>query len=264
MTGSDSSGGIPRYDRDFLLSPGKRDQVVDLWEVEKFGRDSFDDPNAVSLYGMRPTEWFGKGVRILARTLLEAVRDPLGERIGHDVARAAATAPPNSPFTVIDCFAGSCNGLWSILRHLPGAEGIGFEFEPAIFEMSSRNVALLNAPIRLFNGDYRTLLGQHRAPAGHRIVAFLAPPWADALGKDSGLDLARTKPPIRDIIADLERVYPQNPILYAIEVHERLVPESLADLRAGFEWSELSIHDLAGPTGRHGVLLGTRRWGAEQ
>ncbi len=254
------SGNTPRYDRDFLLSAGKRNQVVELWEVEKFGRDSFGDPDAVSLYGMRPAEWYGKGVRVLARTLLEAVRDPLGERIGGDVARVAATAPRDAVFTVVDCFAGSCNALWSILRRLPGAEGIGFEAEPAIFEMSTRNIALLKAPIRLFEGDYRTLLEAHRVPDGHRVVAFLAPPWADALNKDTGLDLGRTKPPIRDIIADFERVYPRHPVLYVVEVHERLVPEPLAALRAGFAWSELSIYDLAGPTGRHGVLLGTRRW----
>ena len=45
---------LPRYDRDFLLSPAKRNQIVELWEVEKFGRDSFGDPDAVSLYGMTP------------------------------------------------------------------------------------------------------------------------------------------------------------------------------------------------------------------
>jgi hypothetical protein len=44
------------------------------------------------------------------------------------------------------------------------------------------------------------------------------------------------------------------------EVHERLVPGPLAALRAGFAWSDLNIFDLAGPTGRHGVLLGTKRW----
>ena len=28
-----------KFDRDFLLSPEKRNQVVELWEVEKYGRD---------------------------------------------------------------------------------------------------------------------------------------------------------------------------------------------------------------------------------
>jgi len=262
MAGETPDSNIPRYDRDYLLSAAKRNQIVELWEVEKFGRDSFGDPDAVSLYGMRPAEWHAKGIRILARTALEAVRDPLGNRIGQDVARVVAGAPHGSSFGVVDCFAGSCNALYSILRHLPGTQGIGFEFEPAIFEMSARNIAAIDAPIQLFNGNYRTLLGKHRFPAGHRVVAFLAPPWADALSATTGLDLGRTKPPIGEIVADIERAYADHPILFVVEVHERLVPEPLAALRDGFEWSELSIYDLAGPTGRHGVLLGTRRWRA--
>jgi hypothetical protein len=185
---------------------------------------------------------------------------PLGSRIGEDVARAAATALPGSAFGVVDPFAGSCNGLFSILRHLPGAEGLGFEFEQTIFDMTTRNIESLNAPIRLVHGDFRTLLGEHRFPAAHRIVAFLAPPWADALSLEAGLDLGRTKPPVGEIINEFERVYPNNPILYVIEVHEHLVPQPLAALRNRFEWSEPSIYDLPGPTGRHGVLLGTKRW----
>jgi hypothetical protein len=157
---------------------------------------------------------------------------------------------------------GSCNALFSILRHLPGAEGLGFEFEQAIFDMTMRNIASLAAPIRLLQGDYRALLGQHRFPANHRIVAFIAPPWGDALSAERGLDLGRTKPPISEIVDDFERIYPDNPILYVIEVHEHLVPEPLTELRAAFEWSELSVYDIAGPTGRHGVLLGTNRWRA--
>jgi hypothetical protein len=44
--GAMGSDDLPRYDRDFLLSPTKRNQVIELWEVEKFGRDSFSDPDA--------------------------------------------------------------------------------------------------------------------------------------------------------------------------------------------------------------------------
>jgi hypothetical protein len=257
-----ADAGIPRYDRDFLLNPAKRDQIVELWEVEKFGRDSFGDPGAVSLYGMTPAQWHARGVRILARTALEAVRDPLGNRIGEDVARVAATAPPGSAFGVVDPFAGSCNALFWILQHLPGAEGLGFEFEQVIFDMTARNIASLGAPIRLLRGDYSKLLDQHRFPCTHRIVAFLAPPWADALSAPAGLDLGRTKPPIGRIVDDLERIYSSNPILYVTEVHERLVPGPLAALRSRFEWSELNVYDIPGPTGRHGVLLGTKRWRA--
>jgi hypothetical protein len=97
MVSYGSGDNFQHYDRDFLLSPVKRNQITELWEVEKFGRDSFGDPNAVALYGMTPAQWHARGVRILARAALEAVRDPLGSRIGQDVARVAATASPGSP-----------------------------------------------------------------------------------------------------------------------------------------------------------------------
>jgi hypothetical protein len=31
------------------------------------------------------------------------------------------------------------------------------------------------------------------------------------LGRDSGLDLGRTKPPVAEIVADFERAYPDSP-----------------------------------------------------
>src|SRR3954465_1146663 len=86
-----ASDDLPHYDRDFLLSPVKRNEIIELWEVEKFGRDSFGDPDAVSLYGMAPGQGHGSGVGIVARPAFEAVRDPLGDRIGEDVAQVAAT-----------------------------------------------------------------------------------------------------------------------------------------------------------------------------
>ena len=56
MASGTPGDGIPRYDRDFLLSPAKRNQTIELREVEKFGCDSFGNPDAVSLCGMRPPE----------------------------------------------------------------------------------------------------------------------------------------------------------------------------------------------------------------
>ena len=209
---------------------------------------------------MPPAQWRSRGVRILARTALEAVRDPLGNCICEDVARVAALAPPGATFGVIDPFAGSCNALFSVLRHLPGARGLGFEFEQTIFDMTTHDIASLNAAFQLVHGDYRILLGQHRFPAGLHIEVFLAPPWADALTAETGLDLGRTKPLIGDIVDDFERVSPHAPILYVTEVHERLVPEPVAALRPKFDWSEISTCDIAGPTGRYGVLLGAKRW----
>src|SRR6516162_3371789 len=96
------------------FSVQKRNQLIELWEVEKYGKDCFGDPNHVHLYGMPPKEWHGRGVRILAPTCLEAVKDPLGNKIGEDIAELAARVSDKRPFGVIDPFAGSCNGLYAV------------------------------------------------------------------------------------------------------------------------------------------------------
>jgi hypothetical protein len=253
-------GSLPRYDRDYLLSPVKRNQILELWEVERFGRDSFGDPDAVSLYGMPPAEWHGRGVRVLGRTAVEAARDPLAKRIAATVAATVSGAPSDPAPVVVDPFAGSCNTLLWIIRGLPGADGLGFEFDPVIFELTSRNIVSIGAPITLIHGDCRSLIKAHRFSEGRRIIAALAPPWRDALDAKSGLDLSRTKPPVGDVIDDFERAFPANPLLFVIEIHERTAPHPLARLRERFDSSEVEIFDIGGPTGRHGVLLGSKRW----
>jgi hypothetical protein len=248
------------YDRDLLLSPGKRNQLMELWEVEKFGADSFGDPDYVSIYGMKPAQWYTRGIRLLARTTLEAVRDQLGAMIGIDVARRVARVPSGAPFGVIDPFAGSCNGLYWVLRNVPNATALGFELDEGVFALTSRNLSLLNQRIELIHGDYRTLLGQRRFPGNHYLVVCLGPPWGNALTVENGLDLARTYPPIAEIVDEFETVYPENPILYVIEAHERLVPASLAALQGKFSENDLQVYDVAAPHGRRAMLFGTNRW----
>ena len=260
MAESEPGTGTPHYDREFLLSPGKRNQMMALWEVQKFGTDSFGDPDYVSIYGMRPAEWYARGVRLLARTTLEAVRDRLGAMIGQDVARRIAGVPTDVPFGVIDPFAGSCNGLYWVLRHVPNATARGFELDETVFALTARNLSLLDRRIELIQGDYRQLVGKRPFPPDHHLVVFLGPPWGDALTASAGLDLGRTRPPVGEIVDDFERVYPDNPVLYVVEAHEHLVPESLAALRRKFTESDLQIYCIAAPHGRRAMLFGSNRW----
>ena len=102
MSTPHAEGQGHKYDRAFLLSDGKRNQCVELWEVQQFGIDSFADPEYVCIYGMSRTEWYRRGIRLLARTTLEAVRDRLGDLIGQDVARILQHVPPATTCTVID------------------------------------------------------------------------------------------------------------------------------------------------------------------
>ena len=247
---------LPRYDRDFLLSPARRNQLMALWEVQQFGTDSFNDPDYVSIHGMPPEEWFGRGIRLLARTTVEATPDRLGDLLGRDAAQLLAGAPA-AQTVVIDPFAGSCNGLWWMLRHLPGAEGLGFELDDGVFALTVRNLALLGQPVTLVHGDVRKRLADYRYPEDAFLVVLVAPPWADALDEVAGLDLARTRPPVTDVVALFEAQFPRNPKLYVTQTRRLMVPGPLADYRARFAWSEFRTY----PSGiHHAAILGTTHW----
>lgn len=248
------------YERAFLLSPEKRNRVMELWEVQKYGIDSFSDSDYVCIYGMRPTEWYERGIRLLARTTVECVRDSLGESIGKDVESVIQNIASTLQVIVVDPFAGSCNSLFWILQHARNSKGIAFEVDRAIFEITKQNLSTLSNDIELVNGDYRSLLRNYRFPTDHFIVVYVAPPWGDALNEITGLDLRRTKPPITEIVDYVDDLYKEHPILWVTQVHQTVDPISLADLKKRFDWSALRIYDINIEGMKHGVLLGTSRW----
>jgi hypothetical protein len=98
------------------------------------------------------------------------------------------------------------------------------------------------------------------APDGDLLVAFIAPPWGEALDPTSGLDLRRTSPPITEIVDLLFHAFRKNPVLCAIQVYEAMDPVSLAEVCQRFDWSSLRIYDLNEAGRNHGILLGTRGW----
>ena len=84
------------YNRELLLLGAKRNTVLELWEIERYGSDSYGDTDYVSIYGMCPADWHAKGLRLLGRTAVECTRDRLGEVIGKDVAAIAGRNRPRS------------------------------------------------------------------------------------------------------------------------------------------------------------------------
>jgi hypothetical protein len=247
------------YDRALLLHGAKRNELLTLAEIEKYGLDSFADADYISIYGMPPREWYRHGIRLLGRTAVECTRDALGERMGLDVAAVAARMPSNR-LVAIDPFAGSCNTLFWILRHLPNSEGLAFESDPQVFELTQRNLAALKQRIELVHGDYVRLLAEHSVPEDRGIVAFIAPPWGTALDEVQGLDLRRTTPPISEVIEQIARQFPRQNILFATQVYEKVSAPSLTHLRTRLDWTELRIYDIDEKGRNHGILLGTKGW----
>jgi hypothetical protein len=250
--------GDLRYDRDLLLHGAKRNSVLELWEVQRYGTDSYADADYVSIYGLRPAEWHAKGIRLLGRTAVECTRDGLAGAISADIAVTAGASTHTADALVLDPFAGSGNTLYWMLRHLPGARGIGFELDFGVFELTRQNLSRLGLPIDIVHSDYLTGLSGVTATADQLVIVFLAPPWGDALDQ-SGLDLRRTNPPLGDIVDSVLHRF-TNRLLVAIQVYERVEPASLVELEARFDWSMLRIYDLNAPGENHGVLLASKGW----
>jgi hypothetical protein len=251
--------GRPTYNRALLLHGSKRDEVLTLGEVQQYGSDSFADPDYIRLYGMKPAEWYSRGVRLLGRTVVECTRDSLGDCIGRDVAKVVASLS-SQRFTVLDPFAGSCNTLYWILRHVPRSVGIAFEADRQVYELTKRNLGRLDASIELICGDFELLMDIQEIPSDRAIIVFVAPPWGTALDEEIGLDLRQTTPPITDIIGRIGRKRAGHKILFATQVYEKVNPESLQELQAILDWSDLRLYDLNVAGRNHGILLGTRGW----
>jgi len=122
MHGQDADDRAHIYDRAFLLSEEKRNHVMQLWEIQKYGVDSYADADYLCVYGMKPAEQDRRGIRLLARTAVECTRDLLGEAIGNDVAKVMQSASPALSRVIIAPFAGSCNTLYWLMRSVPGAQ----------------------------------------------------------------------------------------------------------------------------------------------
>jgi len=250
----------PTYARELLLSGAKRNTVLELWEVQRYGSDSYSDPDYVSIYGMAPADWYARGARVLGRTAVECTRDGLGDAIGKDVAMLATKGAPTPRTLVIDPFAGSGNTLYWLLHHLPGARGIGFEADEQVAGLTQQNIAALALPIDILNADFLSGLARLSMARDELLIAFIAPPWGDALDKTSGLDLRRTTPPIGAIVDALLHEFSDNYLLCAIQVYETVLADSMIELRARFDWSMQRVYELNAPGRNHGLLLGAKRW----
>jgi RNA cap guanine-N2 methyltransferase len=248
------------HDRALLLLGPKRNAVLSLHEVQQYGLDSFSDADYIRIYGMAPAEWYARGIRLLGRTVVECTRDALADRIGGDIADVAARLGNTYRFGVLDPFAGSCNTLYWILRHVPNAKGIACELDPQVHDLTKRNISGLDRKIELLHCDYEALLDGHRFPTDHGLIVFVAPPWGAALEQAEGLDLRRTEPPIIDVIGRIARTCSACKLLFAVQVYEKVNPVSLADLRQFVDWSELRVYDINAAGSNHGLLLATKGW----
>ena len=246
-----------RYDRALLLGP-KRDELLELWEVEQYGRDSFGDVDYVCVYGLRPHGWYGRGVRLLGRTVVECTRDRLAARISRDVAAVAHEA--TGGVVVVDPFAGSGNTLLWLARRLKPRVAVGFELDEAVAAATQRNVALLELPLVVRHEPHERGILHVQVDENELVVVFVAPPWGDALNDYGELDLRRTTPPVAEVVGRVAATFEGRRLLVAVQLYERVEPGSLSDVVDRCDWSSRELYTIDPPGRNHGLLLGTLRW----
>jgi len=249
-----------KYDRQLLLAGPKRDVVLNLAEIFAYGLDSFGDSNYVCIYGLKPAEWYSRGIRLLGRTAVECTRDNLAEQIAMDIAAVSASSSSTRQPLLIDPFAGSGNTLYWLARYLSVVRGVGFELDPGVFALTRQNLAILGLPIEVLRLDYRAGLAEVSADNDQLVVAFVAPPWGDALDPDFGLDLRRTHPPVAEVTRHVRERFGRNRILLGVQVHESVNQASLSALASTFDWSALKLYELSARGQNHGVLLLSVNW----
>jgi hypothetical protein len=255
------AGETPRlttraYDR-WLLLGQKRCELVDLSEVQRYGRDSFGDPDFVSIYGLKPAEWYSRGIRLLGRTVVECTRDRFADLIGRDVAAVANAVPGVSGSIVVDPFAGSANTLYWITRHVRPDRSVGFELDDLVFELTRKNLSIMGHGINVFHDGYVDGLKRLRVEDDELLILFISPPWGEALDEKSGLDFRHTTPPVAKIVDLAKAVFGQHKLLFAIQAYESVTPGSLAELTARFQWWALNIYEINARAKNPGLLLGT-------
>ena len=165
--GSSEAGELHRkYDRDFLLSAGKRNQLMALWEVEKYGRDCFSDPRPRSSLRYGASRLVRAGRSHSGAYLPRGCEGPTRQ---YDWARHCRRRHPRfrqtthrgnrsirqAPATVSIRSCGTCRFL----------KGIRMLNQFTVFDLTTRNIAHLKAPIELVEGSYKNLVGSKKHPS---------------------------------------------------------------------------------------------------
>lgn len=199
------------------------------------------------LYGLSPSEYHARGIRIAGRTAIECCIDPQALTIARTVREVVRARFGAGRVGVVDLFAGSGNLMFQVSRLLAADWCVGLEMDPLVCALSRANLAILGHPATLECGSFQELLTPELVPADDGlIVAIVAPPWGRAFSFEHGLDLRLTTPPVRDTLELLAARFPASTIVAVVQTHDKMAMDSFAELIAGREVHFSGIDETTG------------------
>lgn len=236
--------GIRRYlrVRQTLLDRPLATQVLDLNQLHKAAQDLCGDSEDLRVYGMETDEWYQMGIRILGRTVVEAIRDPQAAFIAASVA-SSVEAEALKEAVLVDLFVGSGNLLHHFIRKTKPSRAVGFDIDPTVLALTASNFRTLSRKeprdatrTEFIVGDWRAGLKTMKTEAeeGKTVVALVDPPWGEAYTHE-GLDLRRTSPPIPVILRALRAVHGTGPLFAVIKTIPSVVADSFTEIQSEYD-----------------------------
>jgi hypothetical protein len=195
--------------------------VLSLSDIIEVGRVLTGDPEGMAFYGMAPSTWYDRGIRLLGRTCMEATPDVTALPIARTVSELiAGSASGGDGIGVVDPFAGSGNLMLQVAQAL-SAPACGLEADEAVWAQTDANLRVIGARAPVRFGDW---LSYFDDPVGFDTTVYvLSPPWGDAFSFAHGLDLARTEPPV-PLIVDTLAARDRSARCFAVVQHTPVEP----------------------------------------
>lgn len=218
--------------RDELLGE-KRTKILTAEEICDASQRLYGDRDHLRIYGMTPREFTSRGVRLFGRTVTECTTDPHAIAIAQAV-RDQAEKLGLIRWSVVDLFAGSGNFLYHLAARTRAEPALGFERDPAIFELTRTNLERAASRARLYMGPFQDCLRPELVPDDRACVVCLHPPWGAGFSFEHGLDLRRTEPPTADILQTVRRCLPGYRLVFVHHIHERMVDASVDEATRGY------------------------------
>lgn len=218
--------------RDQLLGE-KRAKILTGEELCDASMRLYGDPDHLRIYGMTPRELGARGVRLFGRTAVECTTDPHAIAIARAV-REQAQALGLTRWSVVDLFAGSGNFLFHLAAEAGADPALGFERDPAIFELTRANLERTGSRAQLHLGAFQDALRPDVVPGDRACVVCLHPPWGDGFSFQDGLDLRKTDPPTGDILRTVQERLPGYRLVFVHHIHEKMVEASVDEVTRGY------------------------------
>lgn len=211
----------------------KRAKILTSDEICDASQRLYGDPDHLRIYGMTPRELGNRGVRLFGRTAVECTTDPHATAIARAV-REQAEQLGLARWSVVDLFAGSGNFLYHLAAETGADPALGFERDPAIFELTRTNLECTASRARLHLGAFQDCLRPALVPADRACVVCLHPPWGEGFSFEHGLDLRKTDPPTADILRTVQQRLPGHRLVFVHHIHEKMVEASVAEVTRGY------------------------------